>query len=410
MKRPMAPRWSRRCRRATLAAVAALTVLVPAAVIALPSAGGGAPAAADSSGSVGHPSPGPLPGQAPGDVLLAEPMPFGLDGTVRAWRVLYRSTSATGAPIAVSGSVLVPLVPWPQGPRPIVAHAIGTHGMGDQCAPSHRMAEGTDPEAGLVENLLHHGWAVAVTDYPGLGTPGDHHYGVGRALGQSVLDSLRAATRLQAAGLDPQAPMAVSGYSEGGSAAAWAAQLHPTYAPELPLRAVAAGGVPADLRKVEENLDGGYYVAFALAGGIGFKAAYPELPFEEYLNDLGKRTAADIADDCHEMLPKTAYHHLSDYTTTRISDLPAWRARIAENDLGGLAPRVPVFLYHATADQLIPYEVGHRLLLDWCAKGATVTWRSYPLGEHVAVAGEAAHDVADWIHARFDGLPAAGSC
>ena len=37
--------------------------------------------------------------------------------------------------------------------------------------------------------------------------------------------------------------MLLWGYSEGGRNAAWAAELQPTYASELPLVAVAAGGV-----------------------------------------------------------------------------------------------------------------------------------------------------------------------
>jgi hypothetical protein len=41
------------------------------------------------------------------------------------------------------------------------------------------MAGGAFDEAFAVSNLLSRGWAVVVTDYPGLGTPGDEAYSVG---------------------------------------------------------------------------------------------------------------------------------------------------------------------------------------------------------------------------------------
>ncbi len=355
--------------------------------------------------------PSPLPPGRPGDLLRAEPVPFGPDSSVNGWRILYRSTTATGAPTAVSGSVFVPKRPWLVDNRPIVGYAVGTHGMGDQCAPSKWMERGSDPEATLVKNLLNRGWAVAVTDYQGLGTPGDHHYAVGRSLGRSVLDSLRAAIRLPDAKLDPKAPMGVAGYSEGGAAAGWAAQLQPSYAPELALSGVAAGGVPADLSKVRAHLDGGPYVGFVVAGGIGFKAAYPDLPLQEYLSEEGKRVAADLADDCREeLVAKTAFRRMSDFTTTDIEELPAWRARLAENKLGDLAPTVPLFLYHAERDQLIPYSVGRDLRLAWCAKGVTVQWKTYRFSGHTAAAGEAAPEVANWLQGRMLGLPAPNNC
>ncbi|MDQ4130906.1 MAG: lipase family protein [Actinomycetota bacterium] len=226
-----------------------------------------------------------------------------------------------------------------------------------------------------------------------------------------MLDSLRAATRLGDAKLDPDAPMAVTGYSEGGGAAGWAAQLQPTYAPELPLKGVAAGGVPADLLKVRAHLDGGPYVGFVLAAGIGFKAAYPDLPLTEHLTEEGRRVAADIADDCREeLVTKTAFRRVSDYTTSDLDQLPAWQARLGENKLGGVAPPMPLLLYHAERDQLIPYEVGRDLRLAWCAKGATVQWKTYRFSSHSGAAGEAAPDVANWIQGRLLGLPAPDNC
>jgi hypothetical protein len=110
--------------------------------------------------------------------------------------VLYQSTDALGEPIAVSGTVLIPTAPWTgPGGRPLVSYAVGTRGLGDACAPSYTLSHGVDYEGSIIMSLIDEGWAVAVTDYQGSGTPGLHTYMVGPAEGHAVLDMARAAPR-----------------------------------------------------------------------------------------------------------------------------------------------------------------------------------------------------------------------
>jgi hypothetical protein len=217
--------------------------------------------------------PQPLPPGAPGDLIRCAPMDAyvvpGVRLRVRAWRVLYHSTSATGEPTAVSGSVLVPRSSV-RGPRPLVGYAVGTHGIGDSAAPSRLLGLGTEWEAGLIAMALARGWAIAITDYQGLGTPGDHTFMVGQALGHNVLDMMRAARSLAPAELPTEGPAAIIGYSEGGAAAAWAAQLQPSYAPDLPLVGVAAGAAAADIETAGPSLEGGRFSFFIAYGGIGY--------------------------------------------------------------------------------------------------------------------------------------------
>jgi hypothetical protein len=185
-----------------------------------------------------HADPGVLLEQRPTTVFIG-PFP----APVKAWHLGYRSTSATGEPNAVSGTLLVPPTPWPRGgPRPLITYAVGTHGLGDQCAPSNLLAHGVENESALLAQALTRGWAVVVTDYEGLGTPGPHTYAVGQSEGRAVLDAARAAARVPGAGLSPAGPVGVFGYSQGGQAAAWAAELQATYAPSLNVVGVAAGG------------------------------------------------------------------------------------------------------------------------------------------------------------------------
>jgi hypothetical protein len=152
-----------------------------------------APRWRSSGDSAFYEPPDPLPAGQPGDVIRSERIDAylvpGLRLRARAWRVLYRSTGATGEATAVSGTVLVPRG-RSRGVRPLIGYAIGTHGIGDAAAPSRLLPRGLEWEAGLMAMALARGWAVAITDYQGLGTPGDHTYMVGRALGPNVLDSM----------------------------------------------------------------------------------------------------------------------------------------------------------------------------------------------------------------------------
>src|SRR5438067_2158643 len=85
---------------------------------------------------------------------------------------------------------------------------------------------------------------------------------LGAAQAHAVLDAIRAAQRLPEANLPDDGPVAIAGYSQGGGASAAAAELQPSYAPELKLKGAYAGAVPADLAEVAKNLDGHYAFGF----------------------------------------------------------------------------------------------------------------------------------------------------
>src|ERR1700685_1630265 len=106
---------------------------------------------------------------------------------------------------------------------------------------------------------------------------------VGRALGPNVLDSMRAARELHPLELPDDGVASVIGYSEGGFAAGWAAQLQPEYAPDVKLAAVAAGAAAANVEAAGPGLDGSFFSFFTAYGGIGYAAAYPELDLDSHL-------------------------------------------------------------------------------------------------------------------------------
>ena len=132
-----------------------------------------------------------------GDLIWARKVGNPLPQAGRTWTLLYRSTSIRGKAIGVSGFVMLPRGKAPKGGWPVVSWAHGTSGIADSCAPS-REPKGpytfyAAPQFGA---WLKAGYAIANTDYEGLGTPGVHPYIVGRSAGRGVVDIVRASRQL----------------------------------------------------------------------------------------------------------------------------------------------------------------------------------------------------------------------
>lgn len=344
---------------------------------------------------------------APGDIISARQINAPGFFYARVWQVRYLSTDTHGNSMTVSGTIIVPRASY-NGPRPIVGYAPGTHGLGDQCAPSRKLEAGNETEGALIHQYATHGFAVAVTDYQGLGTPGDHTYMVARAAGNALLDIVRATRRLADGGLPANGPVGLAGYSQGGHAASWAGQLASTYAPDLTVDAVASGGTPANLRQIAAANEGTSNFGLVLAAGIGMDAAYPALDLESYLNDAGRAGVDTLRNSCD--FSPYAGKRLSDYTTTNPLATQLWQDTLDAQNVGGIRPSAPVLLYHSTSDEIIPYSGATTLRRQWCGQGANVTFRTYVLLGHAATAAVASPTVTSWMADRLAGRSTGGNC
>ncbi|MDI3424019.1 alpha/beta fold hydrolase [Streptomyces luteolus] len=375
---------------------------------------------ASAAEHLGTQRPTSLPA-ANGDVLSSEPGVFYLDPLkaikVKAsvHRIMYRTTDRAGKAIAVTGTVLNPRTS-PYGQRPIVGFAPGTQGLADKCAPSRQLAEGTEYEALPIKKLLDEGYAVVVTDYQGLGTPGVHTYMDREAQGRAVLDSVRAAQRLDAVGLPDAGPVALYGYSQGGGATASAAELAPTYAPELKIKGAVVGAPPADMNKVADRMDGSPYGAFFNYALSGLAASYG-IDTAPYLNARGKRVTTDLRDNLctTQALAKHPFLNSRFLTvdgrplTERLQRAP-WDAIVAEQQLGKRKPAVPVLLSHSALDDVVPQQVGKTLAADWCRRGATVKFSSNHVPGHIAATAATSAEGLPWLADRIANRTAPSTC
>ena len=142
--------------------------------------------------------------------------------------LLYSVKGVTGSNVAVSGTITYPKGKKPKKGWPVVTWAHGTTGIADKCAPSTFKSATNDFP--LLKRWLKSGWAVARTDYEGLGTPGVHPYLVGTSAGRSVLDIVLAAKKLN------RKKVVISGHSQGGHATLWANALAGAYTPRLRIK------------------------------------------------------------------------------------------------------------------------------------------------------------------------------
>lgn len=392
-------------------------------------------------------SPPALSADAPGGIVRSEPLPLFAtipesDGTwpVAAQLVMYTSRLQDGTPTAVTGTFIDSTHPWRgHGPRPTVVIAPGTSGQGDQCAMSRAFSTGlnagVDPlfvsanqeavSAGVWSAL---GVRVFVTDYIGLGTPGTHTYVNRIEQAHAVLDAGRAANALVG---DDATPLALWGYSQGGGATAAAAELAASYAPELNVKGVWAGGPTADLEQVLEQIDGnliGGSISFAVNG---FVARYPELRsvVQERLTPEGQAALDGIGTECiADIITKRPFLQTRSFTRDgrplldNLREVPEALQVLRDQRIGTVAPRVPALVSSGRNDDTVPYGQARQLAVDWCDRGASVTFHTDELpplapgttfGNHFGPLIDDAYvegTPVRYLLDRFDGVPVAPGC
>lgn len=348
----------------------------------------------------------------PGTIIRQEPM-SGAPAGASAYRVLYRSTGLRDEPIAVSGIIVVPAGPPPQGGRPIVAWAHPTTGIVPRCAPSLALFHFQQMEG--LRNLVERGHVVAATDYPGLGTAGPHPYLVGISEARAVLDSVRVARSMPGAG--GGSDFAVWGHSQGGQAALFTGMIADSYASDLKLVAVAAAAPATDLAALLHD-------DFNSAGGKNITAMTLwswsrvfDIPIDRVVEPAAMPTIDRLAEECLESI----YDYLLRQRTERpleqsflavknLADVEPWRSLAVRNSPGPLPPHIPVFLAQGMSDELVRPAVTQDYMTRLCRAGSKVRMLLMPGVGHGFIGRDSADAAAVWIAERFAGSVAPDDC
>ncbi len=373
------------------------------------------------AGSAFYTPPSALPSGSPGALVWYRPATLSLGSqapSVTAWDILYNTSDALGNGDVATGTVIVPTAAWTgSGTRPVVDYAAGTQGLAQSCAPSAQLAAGTEYETANIVALLNQGWAVVLTDYQGYTTGSQTLFGVGAAEGHAVLDAAKAADQIPGVGLNPWTRTAIWGYSIGGQAAAWAAQLQPSYDPWMNLIGVAAGGIPGNLLVTANYLNHNVAAGFAAMAILGLSDQYPSaIDLSALENATGAAATATIKSQCvFQTLLGFENASIDQYTQSgetlaQLEAMPAVAAPINAQQLGTTKITVPMYQYHGQADEIIPLAQDIALKQQYCAEGVPDEFVLYP-GEHITTQFQAAPQVVSWLGDRFAGqLPVPSDC
>jgi pimeloyl-ACP methyl ester carboxylesterase len=377
-----------------------------------------APAAASAkvptgpSGVKFYTPPKKLPGKAHGDLIRARKLKgaAALSAAGSNRLVLYRSTSAEGKAVAVSGTVAVPKGKAPKGGWPVISWGHGTTGIADQCAPS-RDSKG-NPAHGYIDyayptlnGYLKAGYAVVQTDYQGLGTPGTHEFLAGVPEGRSVLDMVRAARKL-----DPRLSkrVALVGHSQGGQAVLYAASLAPKWTPELKIRGTVAfapvshlSGQAAAIPLLTQPSSLSAYAGIILRG---IDTAVPKGHFSGLLSPKGKALFPQTLTKCQADLVKpSSFGGVAPADLIRSdADLkPLEAALAAKDDTESVRIKTPVQVDQGTADTTVFPNFTDDLVSQFQARKNPVTYLKYDGVSHGGVVTAAGKNALTFLKGRF---------
>jgi alpha-beta hydrolase superfamily lysophospholipase len=348
--------------------------------------------------------PNGLRAAKPGEILRAERIPVELKGAGRAVRVLYRSRSAAGKPVAVSGNVVFPAGKAPRDGWPVVSWAHGTVGIADHCAPSRGSINAwgafTRPQ---VEDLLERGYVVTRTDYEGLGTRGTHPYLNGPSEARGAVDLVLAARRLDG---KVSRDWVSAGFSQGGQAALFAGAESEQLAPRLRMHGVAAFAPASHIGVISRFFPvtpiGGYvsaYVALILEGAA---ASSPEVKLEEIESDRALALRPHIHERCAGPLGQNdSYGAMTPAEIMRPGADTSTLHRVLDAGNPAVGVDAPILLLQGATDTTVTKPTTDLLYGELTQLGNEVDYRVYPAESHASVVSAAGSDFSEWVRQRL---------
>jgi acetyl esterase/lipase len=354
----------------------------------------------------------------PGTVLRSRDVELAFLGLipqpVNATQLLYRTMDMNGEPEATVTTVIVPAQLDPEQACPLLSYQCAIDAMSSRCFPSYALRRKskalgsvTQLELLLITAALAEGWAVSVPDHEG----SQGRWGAPYEPGYRVLDGIRAAVRSERVGISPAAPIGLWGYSGGGLATAWAAEMCGEYAPELDIVGAVLGSPVGDLGNTFRRLNGSFFAGLPALVVAALSHAYPDLDrvIKEHTNDEGRA----LLDQLEKMTTagaviRMAGKDMGDYLDEPLEDIlstPEVTHVFDSIKLGAAVPVPPVLIVQAAHDYLIDVHDIDELADTYSAGGADVTYHRDAFNEHMCLHPLSAPMTLRWLTDRFAGRP-----
>ncbi|CUM65894.1 uncharacterized protein PRCAT00003544001 [Priceomyces carsonii] len=337
-----------------------------------------------------------------------------------AHQYLVRSEDSMGNPNAIVTSLFVP---YDADPSMLVSYHIAQDSSDADCAISYGLQLNTTWETWVMPQLeeavfqtfLYEGYYVVVPDHEGPKAS----FGVGRQSGHAALDSIRAVLSTgNTTKIDSKARVAMWGYSGGSHPGTWGTYLHSTYAPEINLVGAAMGGVIVnlyDILKVNIDTPTAGLVMAGLSGLANEYSAVKKLLKENFKSNKLGDEFFEVNKKC--LIPyifKYAFKNIDDYIKLawEVINSPAAKPYAdAQNILlQNGTTKVPIYLYNAVGDQIIPVNDTNKFYERLCSGGATVEYRESLFGGHITEWALGSGSALEWVKDRLKGVHMTQGC
>ncbi|MGH3576698.1 MAG: lipase family protein [Mycobacterium sp.] len=364
----------------------------------------------------------------PGTVLRSREVELAYLGLipqhVTATQLLYRTTDMNGGPEAAVTTVLLPPDLGPDQTCPLLSYQCAIDAVASRCFPSyalrrHAKAVGAlaQLEFVLMSAALAEGWAVSVPDHEGRngiwGTPYEPGY--------CILDGVRAALSSERLGLSasssgasaPAASTAVAlwGYSGGGLATAWAAEICADYAPELDIVGAVLGSPVGDLGHTFRRLNHSFFSGLPALVVAALAHIYPDLDrvINEHTNEEGRALLQRLEKmTTVGAVLRMAKKDMGDYLDRPLDEILAMPEVVHVFDstkLGTAVPTPPVLIVQAVHDYLIDVHDIDALADAYSGGGTDVTYHRDGFSEHISLHPLSAPMTLRWLQDRFARRP-----
>jgi alpha-beta hydrolase superfamily lysophospholipase len=359
----------------------------------------------------------------PGTVLRSRDVELAFLGLIpqqaMATQLLYRTTDMNGNPEATVTTVIVPADVTPDRPCPVLSYQCAIDAVTSRCFPSYALRRNAwavgalaQLELLLITACLAEGWAVSIPDHEGR----TGMWGAPYEPGYFILDGVRAALSAERLGLSPSAPggsvpVALWGYSGGGLATAWAAEVCADYAPELDVVGAVLGSPVGDLGHTFRRLNGTFLSGLPAMVIAALAHIYPDLDrvIQEHANDEGRALLQRLermttVGAVLRMAKKDVGVYL-DRPLEQILTMPEVQHVFDSIKLGATVPTPPVLIVQAVHDYLIDVEDIDELANTYATGGADVTYHRDAFNEHLLLHPLSAPMTLRWLQDRFAGRP-----
>jgi len=353
-----------------------------------------------------------------GTVLRSRDVELGFMGLipqrVTATQLLYRTIDRNGDPQATVTTVLIPAGHSPARPRHVVSYQCAIDAISSRCFPSYAMRRRARALGSLaqfeylmVAAALAEGWVVSVPDHEGP----DGMWGAPLEPGYRVLDGLRATLSFERFGLASDSKVGLWGYSGGGLASAWAAEMHADYAPELNIVGAVLGSPVGDLGNTFHRLNGSYMAGLPAMVVSALAKTFPDLDrvIEEHTTTEGRSKLRGLERmttmEAIVRWFRTDMDRLVHKPLSEVLDLPEVREVFDAIRLGRTVPTPPLLIVQAVHDSVIAVEDIDTLADLYSQGGAQVTYHRDMFSGHMLLHPMSAPMTLRWLNDRFAGRP-----